>query len=227
MKGTQKTLKNICNYCAILYCWALLALLGCVMSICIASFGKPFASSFIHFPLGYPGAIGIDQNHNLYYLDNTYKRLKVYDQEGHFLRAWFVPISGNRPQRLIIDDNNHIYVETGYVQESPQEELYTVYDQNGNIIEEDSKKYSDVDDCYAFEVNDTEGNTFTANRSSLFPKVIQTNPSGHKITVISDCFYLRILAAGPNFVLFVGSILIAGILGWSRKKKSKAGTNNK
>jgi hypothetical protein len=194
-----------------------------IISISIGSFSEPIASSFIRFPLGYPGAIGIDQNYNLYYLDNTYSRLKVYDRKGHFLRSWYVTTPGltEKPKRLIIEDNGHIYVETGYVRENPNKILCTVYNQSGTIIEEDSEKYADLYDFSAYMVTDAEGNIFKANKSSFFPKVIKINPSGQKYTVISDPFYLRIFAVAPNFVLFIVSMLLAAYLGWEIKRFPK------
>ncbi|MFX0067346.1 MAG: hypothetical protein ACFFC7_34935 [Candidatus Hermodarchaeota archaeon] len=223
----QDTREIIVLCCVLLYFWSLLAIFINCISGCIGAIDKPFGPFLIRFPLGYPGAIGIDQNHNLYYVDNTYNRLKVYDREGHFLRSWHVPVSGviDKSQRLIIEDSNHIYVETGYVRENPQKILYTVYNHNGRIIEEDSKKYADLYDFSAHLVADTEGNIFRANESFFFPKVFQINSSGHEFTFISDPFYLRIFAVGPNYVLFAGSILIGGYLAWEQKKLSNKKTD--
>ncbi len=226
-KDVLKTVDNILFCCIMLYFWALLAMFISLISTLVASSGKPLASSLIHFPLGYPGAIGIDQHDNLYYLDNIYRRLKVYDQNGGFLQAWFVPIGGitNKPQRLIID-NNMIYVETGYVRENPKRKLYTVYDPNGKIIERESTKYSDVSNYSAYKVTDKDGSIYKANKSSLFPKVTKTELSGRTSTIISDPFYLRIFAVVPNVILFAASILVGGCWDWWRKKiKTKSSTD--
>lgn len=218
---------------AILWIW-MIGFLSPFFSAVLSFSGIPMPSSIIRTPLGIPGGIAVDVAGRIYYVSNSYNRIQVYDKNGRFLRGWFFTIPGNlsKTVQVIIDEKNRIHVEAGYYKETypindPNRKVYTVFTQNGKLLERRSETFSYMKIPDAFERKAPDGNIHKVKHRLFFPKVLRISPSGKEIVIVSDPIYLKLIDFPvPSAVCILAISISYGIWEfWQKKKKAKENKN--
>jgi hypothetical protein len=198
---------------------------GCGFSIPIichvlSNFGVEGVSSNIHFPLGKPRYLALDENGNIYCFSDLYNRLQIYDKTGQFIRGWFLP-SNNF---LFVDPND----ETLNVITS--EDSHLVYDMYGNLINtlKEEKGYYRLNYLsYAKkEARDSQTNTYKFESVIFSTKITKISPDGKKTTVISEPLLMWLLRTPfPVFLYIIVPLLVWVVAEALKKKKLKKQEN--
>ncbi len=224
-------LKSVSVWGCFLVCWIwIIAFLSGFFAAGLSATGRPMASSSIRVPLGVPGGIAIDRECRIYYMANSYNRIQVYDKNGHFIRGWFFPRSGNlsATTQMIIDEEGYLHVEAGYYEtKNPIKDLdrkvYSVFSTDGELLEKRSETFSYAKIPDVFERKDAEGNIYKVKGRLIFPKVVKITPSGKEILLISDPSHFKFINAPlPSFagLLLIGTLYPLRDL-WQKRRKGK------
>jgi hypothetical protein len=188
---------------------------------------RAMVSSSIRFPLAAIGGIAVDGKGRIYCIANSYDRIQLYDRDGSFIRGWFFPRPGNLSAtvQLILDESGQLHVEAGYYEEDHRVEdldrlVYTVFSSNGELLEKDSQTFSYTKIPNVFEGKDDNGNIYTVRHRFLLPRVVKISPSGQRTTLVSDPFYLRLIAFPfPSGAGLAGILIVCCVYEFRKKKK--------
>lgn len=207
-------------FIAVVWVWVIVLFGSAFLCFSLSFLGIHTVSSKIRFPLGLPGAIAVDSKGRVYCTLQWYRRLQVYDNEGQFIRGWFVSIPANFPI-IEVDENDHIHVET-----AASKGYYAIFSSDGVLLEKRSKDFYEKKWSGFLETKDDAGNIYRIKDAWFFPKIVKISPSGKEAVVISDPFYLWLMKAPfPTGAFILAAMAIGGIMElreWIKRKKRKA-----
>ena len=108
---SRSSLWNIAKFSAIipLCFWLALFVLGHLSLVGARFFNVRMSSTQARFPLAHLDAIAVDSRGQIYCLSLFYCRVQVFDEEGNFVRGWFVPIPKGL-FRMMVDDQDNLRI---------------------------------------------------------------------------------------------------------------------
>ncbi len=206
------------NSLVVLVCfWGGALIFGIVCGVATHS-ASHIVSSKLQLPLGELQAVAVDSEGRIYCASSFYKRLQVYDDQGNFLRGWFVPYLAKYSLSLKMDSANRIHVATKVGQRRGS----MIFDSQGNLFEttRNSGIFADSDKESNLEVCDSKGNIYKIQSSVLFPRVVKIDPSGKELVLISDTLNLWLIKAGfPAFAFLMLTGIITVVISLRLKKQ--------
>ncbi len=203
--------------------WALklsacaLLLLGCVgwFGGALTSLLKPaWISSETQLPLGDLESVALDSQGRIYCGLAFYSRIQVYDEQGRFLRGWWVD-GGGGMLRLHMAEGDRLEVEA-----ARKNRVFT-FDLNGSLIEsnqqtETQRKVSDRLD--QLPVTDARGRTYAIRNRFFWPHVVREDQAG-RTTVVSTPWYLwPIMGPLPAWIFFAIGLVTLGLTSVRRQQ---------
>ncbi len=155
----------------------------------------------IQFPLSYVESMAVDNNGKVFLAIPFYQRIQAYDNEGNFLKGWFIESSGGLFNIWIEDNLLHVAVS--------RTNKRLVMDTDGRILDsfdissfEESQRLTQKGSITGY--NDKDGNRYTFQKSSFFPKVLKRSYDDNESVLISDPMHLWMFKAPyPDMLFFV------------------------
>lgn len=202
--------------------WALklsasaLLLLGCVgwFGGALTLIHKPaWISSNTQLPLGDLQSVALDSQGRIYCGLGFYSRIQVYDNQGRFLRGWWVDAGGGM-LRFHVAEGDRLEVEA-----VRRDRVFT-FDPNGHLIEsnqetETQREVFDRRDQLA--AADARGRTFAIRNRLFWPHVVREDQAG-QTTVVSTPWYLwPIMGPFPAWIFCAVGIVTLGITAVRRR----------
>ena len=159
------------------------------MPIGVRAFLYPVTTEF---PLGDVDGIALDADGRIYLAVPVYQRVQVYDNEGTFLRSWFVESAGGEYD--IWTDENILHVLVS------RTDMHLAMSSEGEILA--SSAVSSFDEWRTLHEKankkkhkDTRGNIYSLEESWWLPRVVRTEPEGGITVLISDPFHRWLIGA--------------------------------
>jgi hypothetical protein len=141
----------------------------------------------VEFPLGDLENIAVDSNGNMYCSLGFYSRIQVYNPQGEFQRAWFVPAHGG-PFWIDVDSHDQVHVWSVRGQE------WIAYDDMGNRIDADPAGLDRSSPLRAASVGlDLDRYTrspYAIRNRWIFPRVVKIDATGVEHTVLTGPVHL-------------------------------------
>ena len=172
----------------------------------------------VEFPLAGLAGIDVSGEGYLFTASKIYSRIQVYNQDGDFVRGWFLDDTGGGLLKIRINDKNEIIVVT-----ARGNNIY-IFDENGSLLQ--SSKYDDSGYWNSFVQKGKH--SFDEKRECRYdvegwvlPRIIQTGPEGEK-KIGKNAVYLFPFQ-GPFQGLataFIGGFFIARAEKKIKKKRS-------
>jgi hypothetical protein len=167
---------------------------------------KILPSNTHEYPLGGLEGIAIDGHNRIYCCLFFYSRIQVYDQQGNFLRGWYIKWAGRGSFRMKVDDRDHIHIAT------PQNYMYYVYNAEGVLLKEEKVGTYKGFGENKHQCRGIDGNIYTIKKSYLFPKIIKTAPTEQSIEIITTPFHLWfIMGPFPAGLFAIVGLVIVGL----------------
>ena len=139
-------------------------------------------SSVIRFPLSYLESIAIDESGNVYCLSGFYNRIQVFDNEGTFLKGWFVDLpGGGRRIRSEKDGEISLFSENNRTK--------MVYENNGLLLSKSKFESEEFKLLYPENSGprkDALGNSHQIESPFFWIKVTRTSSEGNRDVVVKD-----------------------------------------
>lgn len=178
---------------------------------------KPgWISSNTQLPLGDLHCIAVDSQGRIYCGLGFYSRIQVYDDQGRFLRGWWIDATGRL--RLHMAEGDRLEVEA-----IRRDRIFT-FDPNGTLIEsrqETEAQREDFDRRDQLPVADARGRTFAVRSKLFWPRVVREDQAG-RTTIISMPWYLwPIMGPLPAWLFFFVGILLLGLTNILRQMRSR------
>lgn len=205
--------------------WLAVGTVGvCGVLLChwLSALGVSMNSSYIRFPLGEVSSMTMDTKGCLWVYSTDLCRLQIFDQEGRFLKGWFVSSASPEPSTsgMHIDPNGHIHLIL-------ISDDHYIFDAVGNLLNHSKeegiwKKFDSEDSSYA-QYTDDKGNTYIKRGGIIHPRIAKINPTGEETIMISEAFYTLPFRGKYSALFFFGipvTIIVVTIL-WSRRKRKK------
>ncbi len=159
----------------------------------------------IELPLAEPNHIAVVNNGLIYCGLNIYNKIQVYDQNGNFVKGWFIESGGTGFGITINEDMIKIVTFAN---------KHYFYDFNGNLLREedhgDPTKSATYDEDLAGlkgngkgPVYDKMENSYFIKSHWLFPKIIKKTSSGKEVILVSAPIYLAILKPKPAIGILI------------------------
>jgi len=186
---------------------------ACALCFFLGLFGIQMVSSKIQFPIKNVLSIDIDAKGQIYCAEGMYSRLQIFDNNGQFLRGWFIPAKmKSESWGFFVDKNNHVCVIKG-------NKKYT-YNSEGRLLSI-AQKPDDIKDYLGYQrhnVQDISGNSYTSVTRFFIPwKLIKSNGQ-KKSLLISEPIGLWFVGVPFPWVGFIILSLLPGIiLDWKIK----------
>ena len=183
--------------------------LGWQLGIASAKGWTNFLPPQFQIPTGPFQSISANSQGHLYITDDTHSRVLVYDNNGRFMRSWFVDAKGGGPFAISIDARDNIIVAAG------RKKTVDTYDPVGRLIavREDENAYSQMPNskiCTA-----PNGMRWEIIDSWLYPRIQGEAANGTVRKMISPPLWLWSFT-GP-LPLLVFWTLALGLVFWSRR----------
>ena len=171
-------------------------------------------SSNVRFPLGTVSGFGVDKNGNIACFSGDHHRLQVFNNEGHFIKGWFV-YGLFRVGQIKIDDNDRIHFVTS-------EDKEFIFDVNGNILGE-SKEDGIYEELYQtrFRVHKDDSGNFYKIHRKLRTHIVKTDSLRNTSVIVRDPFYLWIFSPLFPTLLFLFLPPLVFYIEKEWKKRSK------
>ena len=211
---SRSSLWNIAKFSAFipLCFWLALFVLGHLSLVGARFFNVRMSSTQARFPLAHLDAIAVDSRGQIYCLSLFYCRVQVFDEEGNFVRGWFVPIPKGL-FRMMVDDQDNLRIA------ARKNGVNLFFDSNGNLVKKEKK--TDFDEEFGLRqtpkrVKDNFGNIYEIRSPYLFPKVVKISLSDEQEVFIRDHLGLWVitmpLPAFGFFALTFAILIITRIL---------------
>jgi hypothetical protein len=179
----------------------------CTLGVCAVCFvaglvGIRMVSSQIQFPIADVWTIDVDSNGQVYCFDALYSRLQLFDNDGRFVRGWFVaPKAKFASFGLYVDENDRPCIF--------QNEKKYIYTSEGQLISvtqtqpiSDRESYADYSKSTA---QDNSGNIYTSVESFFSPwKLIKSNGENESVLISEP---IGLWFVGPLFPMLAFIIL--------------------
>lgn len=205
--------------------WLAVGTVGvCGVLLChwLNALGVSMNSSYLRFPLGEVSSMTTDAKGRLWVYSTDLSRLQIFDQQGDFLKGWFVSSASPNPwtSEMHTDPNGHIHLIL-------ISDDHYIFDAAGNLLNHSKeeglwKKFDNKDSSYA-QYTDDKGNTYIKRGGIICPRIVKINPTGEEIVVVSEAFYTLPFRGKYSALCFFGiplTVLAISRL-WSRKKRKK------
>ena len=184
---------------------------GFVSTIAARGVNDDTLTATVRFPLSIVKGACIDSSGRIYCLTDFYKRIQVYDRNGHFLRGWFVPFDKVDPG-IDIDRESRIIA---YNVSLGKRLTYTLQGKplaKNDMSEEDKKTLGELD--HRPYLKSLDGGTYLLDGNVIYridPK------SGVRSVVLADPWYLS-WTKGPLPAWLYLLLSIVGLVVLERKK---------
>lgn len=195
---------------------------GVLLCHWVGTLGVSMNSSRIRFPLGEVSSMITDAKERLWVYSTDLSRLQIFDQQGDFIRGWFVSSVSPNPgtSEMHIDPNGHMHLIL-------VSDDHYMFDAVGNLLNHSKeegvwKKFHNKDAACA-EYTDDKGNVYIKRGGIICPRIVKINATGEETIMVSEAFYTLPFRGKYVLACFFGLPLtiIAVTILWSRKRRTK------
>jgi len=179
-------LRNILMLLALLMgLFGIMGLLALPLCQGLSYVGVRMTSTTIRFPLSKVKDLDVDRNDNIVVYLRDHCRLQIYQNNGEFLRGWFVYTLG-MTATIHIDPNDSINIVT-------RGDKQYVFDTYGNLLREYQEKGIFERFCNmstGANTRDSKNNVYKVFQSFFRTHISKITSEGRETIIVSDPFYI-------------------------------------